>query len=464
MKTPARERTVSAVLPASVHFRLDLAKVAPAALVLLSLVIPPPAFGSPAPPSDAPQAIDPPVPRPPRTTGDDPNIAKESEEPPVPPGPDYLLPDLARLTLVYDGRWVWFKPVFAFVTDYTSFEQDANSLEQVGFQDDTGELRAGRIGGMLRANSGYGWDLYGVLDFQEKGTREDTVFDVFDLKVGLPLGKKVKLDVGKMKEPISYELSGLSVLLPHQERILLPFFQTRSIGARLSGYLAGDRITWAAGAFNDWLDSDVGQGADGNDYVARVTGLAFESEDKRDYLHLGLGYMWRGSDDGTMKFAGKPESNVADRFVDTGNFPADHANEISWELLVNHRQFSLLAEGFNARVDSPETGYPRFSGWYASGSWVLTGEHRPYLRAQAYAAAPRPSRRMGAVELVAKYSRLDITDGTVDGGLFDKWYLGLNWWFSTQWKAGLGYGDGDLEKGGLVGNTKMLLLRLQWLY
>jgi phosphate-selective porin OprO/OprP len=396
------------------------------------------------------------------TTGDDPGVAPE---PPAPPaaGPDYLLPDVPPAKLVWENDRFWFKPVFAVVTDYTFFDQDAASLEQVGLQDDTGELRAGRVGGTLRSKGEFTWDFYATVDYQEKATRDDTVFDVYDLKIGIPIGP-VKLDIGKMKEPICYELSGLSVLLPHQERILLPFYPTRSIGVKLSGYLAGDRVTWAAGAYNDWLDSNVGEGREGIDYVGRMTALVWESPSKHDYLHLGLGFRQGGSDDGVMRFSGRPESNVADKYVDTGNFPADHADELSYELLVARGPVALLAERFDARVDSPETGDPRFSGWYVGGSWTLTGEHRPYNRAQAYAAGPIPTRRLGAVEMVAKYSHLDITDGTLDGGLLDKWYFGLNWWLSKQWKLGIGYGDGDLDKDGLVGNTKMLLFRLQWLY
>ena len=47
------------------------------------------------------------------------------------------------------------------------------------------------------------------------------------------LDRPFPIAVGKMKEPISYELTALSVVLPQQERILLPFFPTRSIGVKL---------------------------------------------------------------------------------------------------------------------------------------------------------------------------------------------------------------------------------------
>jgi phosphate-selective porin len=376
---------------------------------------------------------------------------------------DYFMPDVPPKAMVYDGTRWWFKPVFAWVLDYTLIDQDDTGIQQSGVQPDAGELRAGRLGGTLRSKGKLAWDFYATVDYQEKATRDGTAFDVYDMKVGIPIGP-VKLDIGKMKEPICYELSGLSILLPHQERILLPFYPTRSIGVKLSGYLWGDRMTWAGGAYNDYFDSNVGKGEDGNDYVGRMTALAYESQDKRDYLHLALGYRHAGNDDGKMRFAGRPESNVIDKIVDTGSFPADHANEVSYEALYNHGPMSVLAERFDARVDSRETGFPRFHGYYTEVAWVVTGETRPYFRAQAYALGPTPDRRWGALELVGKYSHLDVTDGTLDGGLLDKWYFGANWWLSTQWKLGMGYGNGNLDKDGLRGNFKTMLFRVQWLY
>ncbi len=377
--------------------------------------------------------------------------------------PHYLFPDLAPGTLTYEGRYFTIKPIFAIVEDYTFFEQDATSVAKSGKQQDTGELRAGRIAASFLAKGSYKWDFYFSTDYQEKKTREGAVLQLYDLKIGLPLGP-VKLDIGKMKEPFVYELTGLSVLLPQQERILLPFYPTRSIGVRLSGPLAGHRMTWAAGAYNDFLDTGTGLGRTGNDYVGRLTALAWESRSKRDYLHLGLGLRRQGSDDGVMRFSGRPESNVASKYLDTGNFTADHADEVSLELLINHGPCSLLAERIDTKVDSFATGDPRFSGYYAAGSWILTGEGRHYVRAGGYASGVMPKSRYGALELVLKYSHLDLTDGTLDGGLLDKWHFGLNWWASAEWKVGVSYGDALLDKAGLRGRTKMLLLRLQWVY
>ena len=42
--------------------------------------------------------------------------------------------------------------------------------------------------------------------------------------------------------------------------------------------------------------------------------------------------------------------------------------------------------------------------------------------------------------------------------------LGLNWWATRRWKASVGYGNIDLDKGGLTGNTDTWLGRVQWIY
>ena len=65
--------------------------------------------------------------------------------------PDYFFPDLPAPTLVYNGRYFLFKPIFAMVGDFTAFDQDDASLAQVGEQEDEQEVRAARLGFYLRS-------------------------------------------------------------------------------------------------------------------------------------------------------------------------------------------------------------------------------------------------------------------------------------------------------------------------
>ena len=376
---------------------------------------------------------------------------------------DYVFPDVPPNRLGYDGENLSIRPIIAVVTDYTVFEQDDSSLAQVGKQGDTRDLRAARLGLILRSKRERNWEFYFAADYQEQRTREDATFRLYDLRLRIPFGR-VNLDIGKQKQPFAFEIVPLSILNPQQERILSPFFVTRSVGIKASGQMAGDRVTWSAGWFNDWLESSATFSDNANDYVARVTGLVTAAEDDRHYLHLGLGARRAGPDAGEIRLSGRPESNVADRYVDTGEFAASHAEEIGLELVWGRGPFMLLAEHIEARTHAPESGDPRFSGGYLTLAWMLTGESRPYIRSAGMTGPITPFTHRGAMELVARYSHLDLTDGAIDGGVLDKWHFGFNWWSSRQWKAGVSYGDADLDRGGTTGNTRMLLFRLQWYY
>ena len=69
-----------------------------------------------------------------------------------------------------------------------------------------------------------------------------------------------------------------------------------------------------------------------------------------------------------------------------------------------------------------------------------------------------------AVELVARVGRVDLDDGNVRGGAMSGWWAGANWWATRRWKASVGYGNIDLDKKGVTGNTKTWLSRIQWIY
>ena len=377
--------------------------------------------------------------------------------------PDFVLPDAPVDLLIHETDNYWLKPILAIVTDYTFFEQDDASLAQVGKQGDTRDLRAARIGLVTRSKQGLPWEFNFAVDYQEQRTREDQYFRLYDLRMRFPF-EHVTLDIGKQKQPFVFEVVGLSILNPQQERILSPFFVTRSVGVQASGQLAGDRMTWAAGWYNDWLETNATFSDNANDYVARLTGLVLASNDDRDFLHLGVGIRRAGPDAGEIRLSGRPESNVADRYVDTGEFLASHVYELGLELVFDHGPLMFQAEHITAKTKAPDSGDPDFSGYYLTLSYMLVGESRAYIRRNATLGQVVPGSRQGAIELVARYSHLDLSDGPIDGGILRKWHFGVNWWSSRQWKAGISYGDADLDRNGLDGTTRMMLFRLQWYY
>ncbi len=172
-----------------------------------------------------------------------------------------------------------------------------------------------------------------------------------------------------------------------------------------------------------------------------------------------------GADNGQIRFRGRPESNVTDYYVDTGQMPADHASQLALELLFNEGPVSLTGEYSETHVDSLEGGGdPTFRGYYVVGSWVVTGENRPYDKKVGYARRVLPTGRWGAVELFARYGLVDLDDKEVRGGYMTKLFAGVNWWVNRRIRLSAGHGRASLDKEGLTGHTSQYFTRVQWIY
>jgi hypothetical protein len=59
---------------------------------------------------------------------------------------------------------------------------------------------------------------------------------------------------------------------------------------------------------------------------------------------------------------------------------------------------------------------------------------------------------------------VDVTDRSVDGGIFDRWTAGINWWATRRWKIGFDYGHINLDRVGIDGVTHAFHTRFQWAY
>lgn len=247
--------------------------------------------------------------------------------------------------------------------DYTSFDQDDVSRQQVGHQQDEFEARSLRL--MARGHFVLfrRWNYVASYEYKGFGNEPgDPDWSATDLRVSTEIGKLGTLTVGKMKEPYAYEMVGDAANLPHTERLLSPFFVSRSEGVQLSNTMLDQRGTWAVGWFNDWLSKGDSFSDSGNDIAARVTALPVSSEDGARYLHVAASVRYYAGDDDTLRFRGQPASHVSDFFVDTGNIAGDHAWNTGLEALWNVAGFSLLGEYVTSSVSSRAAGDPDFDG------------------------------------------------------------------------------------------------------
>jgi phosphate-selective porin len=401
----------------------------------------------------------------------------ESDLPPLPAGAAeprsvFAVPEpvsdasLSRMSVVDEhDRFSVKLGLVVMPADYTWFSQDDASVQQVGEQDDQWEARSLRL--MARGHFEFlrRWNY--VLSYEYNGfdqDSDDADWSATDVSVSTEFPGVGTLSIGKIKEPFVYEMVGDAANLPHHERLLSPFFVSRNQGVKLTNTMLDQRGTWSVGWYNDWLTEGDSISDSGNDVASRVTFLPLWSEDGSQYLHVAAGLRYYAGDDDTLRFKGKPGSNVADTFVDTGNIDADHAWNAGLEVLWANRGYSLLGEYVRSDVRASAVGNPKLEGWYLTGSWVLSGEHRPYDRKAGYARRVMPQGHWGAFELVGRVGRVDLDDAGVSGGTMAGWWGAVNWWASRRWKASVGYGDIELERSGLTGDTKTVLLRLQWIY
>jgi phosphate-selective porin len=349
--------------------------------------------------------------------------------------------------------------------DYTSFEQDAASRAQVGNQEDEFEVRSFRISARGFFELWRRWDYMASYEYKGFDQTSDEDWNTTDFRVSTQLGDgPTNITFGKIKQAHVYEMVGDAANLPHHERFLSPFFVSRGIGVSASGQFPQQRGTWNVGWYNDWLTENQDWGDAGNEFAARITWLPLWEDEGRTFMHLGASTRYVGTDNNILRMKGKPAVNVADNYVDTGELDADHAWNYGLEALVSRGPWSLLAEYVHADVHSPSVGDPTFSGWYLTGSWILSGDYRPYDRKVGYARRVLPQDRWGAVELIARVGRVDLADAGVDGGTMDGWWVAANWWATRRWKASIGYGNIDLDRFGIEGNTETLLSRIQWIF
>jgi phosphate-selective porin OprO/OprP len=301
------------------------------------------------------------------------------------------------------------------------------------------------------------------LQYNGFNTNADQNWTVSDFAVNFDLPRwQTRIEIGQIKGSFSYEVVGSFVKMPQAERTMNPFVAPRNPGVKIIHAFGPEkRMTATLSIYKDQAESAGGSfGA-----AARVTALVFgPADDGNGYLHVGASILRSGSDS-AARYRARPGSDVADFYVDTGDFPVNGATNLGLEALYSDQGgWSVQTEYVVARVESVDYGNLGFRGFYALGSWVLTGEFRPYDRDRGVAGRIEPKGRWGAPELFARWSMVDLDDGPLQGGKYDRMEIGLNWWATKEWKFGLVAGRVWLDRFGETGVTDTILTRLQWVY
>ena len=350
--------------------------------------------------------------------------------------------------------------------------QDSNSEAQVGDVSafEGGEIRALRLGavGTLNFKRPWRYTVFAATHTFDKGFDVNTSdeFTWFDYRLDIPLPADLMLSVGKQKEPISMERLASLAYLPMQERSAIAdaVMPARNHGITVSGTAASDNVSWAVGAFNNWIDSGESFSDTSNQLVGRATWAPPVFQTESNLFHVGLGLRFSDIKQDVRARNG-PEFRNAPLYVDTDLLSADDQMTYNLEAYWRNGPYMLGFEYIGTDVNAPLSGNPFFSGYHLTGSWAVTGEMRGY-RKRSGTFDPLPVARpvnqggWGTVELAFRYSDTDLTDGSVDGGEMDIYSLGVNWWFTRSTYLSLNYRYITLDRFGTQGDSSGLNARL----
>jgi phosphate-selective porin OprO/OprP len=254
-------------------------------------------------------------------------------------------------------------------------------------------------------------------------------------------------------EPLQERSSASDAMLP-----------SRSLGVAVNNSILNQRLTWAGGVFNDWLDRGESFSRTDNQFVGRITGVPFVSSDWSNLLHVAFGARYANARQ-DVQYRTEPEVEQAPLFADTGPIPANGVLTYNLEATWRKGPFWLAYEYIYSDVDSEDCGSLDFYGQHIAASWALTGEMRPYRRRSGVLGALPVAKSVnqggwGAWEAAARYSKLDLTDGPIDGGQLDIYTLGLNWWLTPYSSLSVNYRNITLDRFDEEGTSNALTGRL----
>jgi len=407
-----------------------------------------------------------------------------------------------------DGRFT-FNVRMRFQTDYASFMQD--DTHPAGFNGPN-DLGSGAV--MRRAYVGFDGKVYRDFAYDVRfnfggsngggavgGNEGDPLLNRFYLSyIGIP---NWHFSVGVLEPVFAGELSQSSSALPFIERTEIDNIAAQygagdtrrgiEVGwSKTDTLWAGDHLAITASFTGGTTGTTTGHGsgtgtAPGGDEQSQAIVRVSERLWTNGLSNIQIGGNYgkliytggTGAGGGVVNLQDRPQMRVdGTRLISTGNINAKTGEMFSFDAQGNLDNFYLAGEWARFSLDrqcgtAPTSGFvagscfggnfftvadrPSFDGFYVEGTWILTGETKPYttqaINNEVGAFGnPVPSRPFsldgdswGAWELTARYSDMDLnynaaqTANTVqlagiNGGAERIVTLGINWYMNRNVK------------------------------
>jgi phosphate-selective porin OprO/OprP len=334
-------------------------------------------------------------------------------------------PAQAEMTVSVGGR---------IQTDYVYYDED-----NIDMGSGT-EVRRARL--FASGNVADDWKYKAQYDF---AGNEVTMKDLYVRFTGWDFGD---VTLGQFKQEQGLEVLTSSKYITFMERAMIAAFVP---DRRIAAGLAGNHEAWhyAVSMFGDEEGSDSNQ-SEGLGFDGRVT---WEPKFGDSQLHLGASYSWQqpGGDD-EWRVRSRPETHkTSTRLVDTETLAeVDDIGTVGLEAAWVMGPWSLQGEWMQQSINRKESGLPEpdFTGWYAYGSWFITGQSR-VLKHGAFGR----TKASNAWEVAVRYSTIDLDEDGVQGGEEDNWTIGLNYYVNPYLRFMLNYVHADADPASISFGT-----------
>jgi len=360
----------------------------------------------------------------------------------------------AGYSIAFGGRllhdWSWIHP-----------DRDLDAAFPDAFSDGA-ELRRARF---YSSGTVYNVVYYKTdYDYAEDGTSKFK--DVYIGVKKIPVLGSIR--AGYLKEPIGLEMQGSSNGIPFMERAVTEFMvPSRNSGVLVERGFPNGRGTVAVGVFRDADDYGRAQGHSYN-VTARATAVPYVEDDGRMLVHLGAAISIRRPEGGDFSLAATAATHMSPFLARTRVDSTETLEHTDRVVLLGAEAAGILGpvllQGeFVLAATANDTLYdPSFSSFYVEASYMLTGEHRRYESGIIEGIHPAENfdgdGGRGAWEVAARFARIDLTDGVVEGGELSDVTLGLNWYLNPYARIMFNYVHADLDH---VGASNAFMTRFQ---
>ncbi|MFQ5672883.1 MAG: OprO/OprP family phosphate-selective porin [Nitrospinales bacterium] len=318
------------------------------------------------------------------------------------------------------------------------------------------------------------WYLSGVLydrivfkidfDFVRDTTFKDVYIGIRKLPV---LGN---FRAGNFKRPYSLDaLTGGNDLTFLERSLAQTFAKLRNPGFVLYDSARDDRLTWAvslAKGSPSEKPSEILSGGNLN-VAGRVTAVPWQNGDRSKLVHVGFGFQFNNPNDGRVKFSQRAEQHVNGiRLAGAGAVESDGVRGLRPEFAVLWNSLHVQGEYEFAHVTVRNAAAANLDAGYVEAGYWLTGETRSYGHGVWGRTRPRNNfldGGRGAWQVAARYSFVDLNDGSVAGGKLHDITAGLNWWLNPNTAVRFNYVHSNVDdgQGRDVGGVDAFLTRFQ---